>query len=92
MISVLLLVLAFWCWFHQGPRFLRWPVLLVIVLISSGHPLGAEIHQWMLPFLGPLLLFGIMVAGFAVMLRGFFGSRHHGSYYDTRRGRFHDRW
>ena len=54
MLGLLLLIgLACWCWFSTGPLFLRWPLVVLIVLIilglivysiSSRPPSGAKIR------------------------------------------------
>ena len=72
MLGLLLLIgVAFWCWFSSGPLFLRWPLVVLIVLMTSGHWLGGIIGAYAGALAGPVLLFLIMIAGFMVMLRGF---------------------
>lgn len=95
MLGLLLLIgMALWCWFSSGPLFLRWPLVVLIVLMTSGHWLGGIIGAYAGALAGPLLLFLIMIAGFMVMLRGF-GWRPRRQYqadYRYRRGWHGNRW
>ena len=91
---LLLLGMAFWCWFSSGPYFLRWPLVVLIVLITSGHSLGGVVANVIAPLAGPILTLLIMFAGLMIMIRGF-GGRSRRRYYgdDWRRGgRYDDRW
>lgn len=67
---VLMIGFACWCWIGRGPLVFRWPLIVLIVLMTSGHWLGEIIGAYVSAFAGPLLLFVIVMAGFMVMLRG----------------------
>lgn len=95
MIGLLLLAsLAIWCWIFEGPRMLRWPLVVLIVLITSGHQLGSEVASGANTLAATLLPFLLVIVGILVMLRGGF-RRHHRRPYDTyreRRYRHDRRW
>ena len=86
MLSILLLLaLSCWCWFGNGPWCLRWPALLLAVLLTSGHPLGGPVGQ-VLEALAPTILALIFaIAGLLIILRGAFGG------WRSRRGYYHHR-
>jgi len=88
MLGLLLLIgLAYWCWLSRGPRFLRWPLVILIVMITSGHQLGGIVSAYAGALAGPILLLLIVSAGLMIMIRGL-GWRPRGrSYRDNRYGR-----
>jgi len=92
MLGLLLLIgMACWCWLGRGPLFLRWPLVVLIVLMTSGHALGGVVAELVGALAGPILLFAIVIAGFLVMLRGVgWRPRRHDDYYRYGRG-WHDR-
>lgn len=94
MIGILLLVaLAIWCWLFEGPRFLRWPLVVLIVLTTSGHQLGSEVAAGTNVLAATLLPFLLVIAGILIMLRGGFRRRYHRPYDRYRERRYrHDRW
>jgi hypothetical protein len=67
-------------------------MLVLIVLLTSGHPLGVQLHQALAPMTEPLLVLGILASGLMCLIRGFRGSRQGSYYQDNRRGRSYDRW
>lgn len=69
----LLLVVVFtcWCWLGGGPWSLRWIALIVLVLMSSGHPIGHLIGSHLAVVARPLLALVFVFLGFAIILRGF---------------------
>jgi len=72
MLGLLLLIgMALWCWFSFGPLFLRWPLVVLIVLMTSGHRLGGVIGAYAGALAGPVLLFMIVIAGIMIIIRGF---------------------
>lgn len=80
MLTVLFLFIALWCWFGRGPYLLRWPALLGVVAMTSGHPLAAMLGKDLEPLAAPLLTLFFMILGLSIMLRGVFGPsrrRHH---------------
>jgi len=86
MIALLLFIgLAWWCWLSSGPRFLRWPLVVLIVLITSGHQLGGIVSAYAGALTGPALLLLVMFAGIMIILRGFGGHRRHQSHRNWRR-------
>lgn len=91
---LLLIGMALWCWFSSGPLFLRWPLVVLIVLMTSGHWLGGIVGAYAGALAGPVLLFLIVIAGFMVVLRGL-GWRPRRPYqadYRYRRGSHGNRW
>jgi len=72
---------------------LRWPLVVLIVLVTSGHQLGAEVATGANTLAATLLPFLLVIVGILVMLRGGF-RRSHRRPYDTHRERRyrHDRW
>jgi len=95
MLGLLLLIgMAFWCWFSSGPLFLRWPLVVLIVLVTSGHWLGGIVTAYAAVFAGPILTLLIIFAGLMIMIRGI-GCRPRNRYYRDnryRRGWYGDRW
>ena len=74
MLSILLLLaLSCWCWFGHGPYFLRWPALLVAVLLTSGHPVGGPLGLFLEAIAPAILTLVIALAGLLIILRGAFG-------------------
>lgn len=94
MLTLLFLIaLACWCWLGSGPYFLRWPAIVLLVLLSSGHSAGSAVAAHLDVLAGPLLTLGIMLFGLWIIIRGALGWRHrprryYGPYY---RRRWHDR-
>jgi hypothetical protein len=95
---ILLLTLAGWCWFGYGPRFLRWPVLVLLALVTSRHALGQSLANSLDVFAGSILPIIIVCFGIWVMMRGFFSgpnrSYRHRRWRDESMGRrwWDDRW
>jgi len=91
---LLLIGAAFWCWFRSGPLFLRWPLVVLIILMTSGHWLGGIVGAYVGTLAGPILVILIMFAGLMIMVRGLGGRRRGPNYRDYRygRGRYGDRW
>ena len=93
---LLVIGLACWCWFSSGPLFLRWPLVVLIVLMTSGHWLGGVVGAYVGALAGPILLLLIVFAGLMIMLRGLGlrgRSRNNRDYrYNGRRGWYGDRW
>lgn len=93
----LLLVIAFsvWCWLGRGPYFLRWPLLLLTVLMTSGHAVGGVINEFASAIASPVLTILLILFGISVMLRGLW-PRHRDRYYRDRhrynRRRYDERW
>jgi hypothetical protein len=95
MLSILLLLgVSCWCWFGNGPYFLRWPAVIMVVLLTSGHPLAAVFGPELEQLAAPLLALFFAVLGLAIILRGLFGfsgRRYHHGYHDYH-GRYGRRW
>lgn len=91
---LLLIGVACWCWFGRGPLFLRWPFVVLIVLVTSGHWLGGIVGVYASALAGPVLLFLVVIAGFMLMLRGFGWRprRHYPRDFRYRRGWHANRW
>lgn len=94
MITFLLLIaLACWCWFGYGPRFLRWPAVALLILLSSGHPLGGELSRALEPITLSLLPLAIIFVGIWIMIRGVFPRRPSERHRYDRERRWRDgRW
>lgn len=75
-LTVLFLLVALWCWFGRGPYFLRWPAVVLIILFTSGHPLGGMLGGMLDGFAEPLLTLFFMILGFSFIVRGVFGRSH----------------
>jgi len=73
---------------------LRWPLVVLIVLVTSGHQLGSEVASGANTLAASLLPFIFVIVGVLVMLRGGFGRRGRRSYdtYRERRYRHDRRW
>jgi hypothetical protein len=77
MLTLLLIIaLAAWCWFGSGPLFLRWPSVVVLVLLTSGHTEGAAIGGCLDKIAAPILVSVIMAIGLAMMLRAHMRRRY----------------
>ena len=71
---------------------LRWPLMVLIVLVTSGHQLGSEVASGANTLAATLLPFLLVIAGIVIMLRGGFRRRPRPPYhYRERRDRY-DRW
>ena len=104
MLTVLFILVALWCWFGRGPYFLRWPAVLLTILLTSGHPLGGILGGMFDGLAEPLLVLFFLILGFSMMLRGLFGQSHrrhrgfghlpHGHHHhrNYRRRGWYDRW
>ena len=91
MLSLLLVFgLACWCWFGRGPRFLRWPLVVIFLLIQSGNPIGNVVSAWIGALSGPLLQLLIVVIGIMIMFRGLGWRSRRRDYREG--GRNRDRW
>lgn len=91
LLLILLISLACWCWFGAGPFFLRWPLVVLLVLLTSGHQMGAVVGSYLEVLAEPLLVFGIVLLGLWIMVRGIFGRRRADHNYHNRRGWHGDR-
>lgn len=91
---LLVIGLACWCWLGRGPFFLRWPLVVVIVLMTSGHQFGGVIGSFVDALAPPVLTLVIVLAGIMIMLRGVRGGGgRSGPRHDYhRRGGRYDRW
>ncbi len=69
MTFALFLALAGWCWLAGGPAFLRWPALLLVVVVSSGHPVAAVIAEQGDPWAARLLPILLFLAALRLLLR-----------------------
>lgn len=58
------------CWLGWGPRFLRWPLVVVFVLMTSGHWAGSIVGAYVEVLAEPVLTLLIVMAGLLIMLRG----------------------
>ena len=85
---------AFWCWIGSGPLCLRWPLIVLIVLMTSGHSLGALISCYLGALSGPILVLLITLAGIRIMIFGFGRRPRRDHYYDHDRhaSRWGRRW
>lgn len=71
MLAILLFIaLACWCWRGTGPYFLRWPLVVIVVALTSGHPVIAFFGEGFEALAGPLLTLLIMMLGLWIMLGG----------------------
>ncbi|HPA16167.1 MAG TPA: hypothetical protein PLU30_00370 [Verrucomicrobiae bacterium] len=92
MILLLLILLGCWCWFGAGPLCLRWPVIVLLVLLTSDHWASPAVAAQLDALAGPLLTLGIMFFGLWIIVRGAFGWPRYRRYYDPYyRRRWHDR-
>lgn len=90
MITILFLFVAFWCWFGRGPYLLRWPALLGVVVLTSGHPLAAMLGEDLAPLAGPLLTLLFAILGLTIIFRALSGSSSRGyRYHDDSTGYWH---
>lgn len=92
---LILIALACWCWFGHGPRFPRWPLVVLIILITSGHWLGGIAAVYLGMFAGPLLTLFFVWLGLWLMVRGLGWRprrRYHHDYHHERRGWHGARW
>jgi hypothetical protein len=78
------------CWLSWGPRFLRWPLLALLVRMTTGHWMGSIEAADMDALAEPVLTLMIVVAGLLIMLRGV-GCRPRRNYYRDRWRRY-ERW
>ena len=92
MLGFLLVVgLALWSWLGNGPRFLRWPLVIVFLLMTFGREYGGIASAQLDALAAPVLTLAIMVAGFLIILRGF-GWRPRRRRYRYERRWYDDRW
>ena len=63
--------LSLWCWLGRGPYFLRWPLVVILVMITSGHSLGRIVSYEMESLMGLILPLLIMLGAGAMIFRGF---------------------
>lgn len=94
-ISLLLVTLAFCCWFGYGPRGLCWPLVALVVLITSGHDFGKVAVTHLKVFAGPLFTLFLMLFGLRLLFRGIgWHPRryHHRDHNRYGRRRHDDRW
>lgn len=96
MLTLLFLALACWCWLGQGPYFLRWPAVVIVVILTSGHPLAGMAGEDFEQLVWPLLTLFFALLGLWIIIRGVFGPprprhyHHHPRY--GRYGRYGRRW
>jgi hypothetical protein len=92
-LPVIVVALAYWCWFKRGPFWLRWPSVVILILVTSGNSLGAVLGQMLSPFAGPALILLIIGIALFTMIGGFSrrSSWRRDSRYD-RRGGWNDRY
>ena len=91
---ILFLALACWCWFGQGPYFLRWPAVVIVVALTSGHPLAQVLGKDFEQLIWPLLALFLALLGLWIIIRGVFcppGRRYHHHHHDHY-GRYGRRW
>ncbi len=90
---LLVIVLCCWCWLGHGPRVLGWPLVVLLVLMTSGHWAGDIVSASMEVLAEPVLALLIMIGGLLIILRGF-GLRRRRTYRpDYREGWWrNDRW
>lgn len=91
--SLLVIGLCCWCWLGRGPRVLGWPLVVILVLMTSGHWAGEIVSAYMEVIAEPMLALLIMMSGLLIILRGF-GFRSRRRYRpDYREGWWrNDRW
>jgi hypothetical protein len=82
MITILFLLVALWCWFGRGPYLLRWPALLGVVALTSGHPLAALLGEDLEPLAQPLLALFFAILGLTIIFRAVFGPSRGRYHYD----------
>lgn len=94
MLALLLIVgLAGWCWLGSGPLFLRWPSIVVMVLLTSGHNAGTAINGYLDKIAGPVLVLVIMAIGLSMMLRPHMRRRYRDYPFHRRpNNRYGNRW
>lgn len=68
---LLLIGLCCWCWLGRGPRILAWPLVVVLVLMTSGHWAGGFVGSYVDALAEPVLTLLIVLAGLLIILRGF---------------------
>lgn len=68
---LLIIGLCCWCWLGRGPRILAWPLVVVLVLMTSGHWAGGVVGASVGALAEPVLTLLIVVAGLLIILRGF---------------------
>ena len=96
-LAVLLVIgFACWCWLGAGPRCCRWPLVVILVLMTSDHWAESIVGTYVNALASPVLTLLIMFAGLMFMLRGL-GLRGRGRNnpdyrYNGRRGWYGDRW
>jgi len=90
---LLVIGLCCWCWLGRGPRVLGWPLVVILVLMTSGHWAGGIVSAYVGALAKPVLTLLIVVAGLMIILRGF-GVRSRRPYRpDYREGWWrNDRW
>ena len=72
---LLTVALSLWCWLGGGPALLRWPLVIFLILLTSGHPFGGLVSSGLEELAGPILLLLIVAVGFSMILRSFRTSR-----------------
>jgi hypothetical protein len=92
LLLILLIALACWCWLGTGPLLFRWPLVVLLVLLTSGHQMGAVVGSYLETFAEPILTLGIVFLGLWIMVRGFGGRRRTEHDYHHRRGWHGHRW
>lgn len=85
---VLIALLVCWCWFGMGPPFMRWPAVVLLLLLLSNNSIGRFVAEHAEALAGPLLTLLIMLGGLMLIFRGV-GWRPRPRYY--RYGRWYDR-
>lgn len=99
MMALLILVsVAIWSWLGRGPIFFRWPALVGLTLLTSGHPLGIALARVLDGMAEPLLALFFVFLGISIILKPIFGGsrrRYTPRRYDDprREGRgWYDQW
>ncbi len=68
---LLVIGLCCWCWLGRGPRVLGWPLVVIFVLMTSGHQAGETVSTYMGALAEPILTLFVVIGGLLIVLRGF---------------------
>jgi hypothetical protein len=85
LLLILIIALACWCWLGRGPRCCRWPLVVLLALLTSGHQAGAVVGSHLEMLAGSLLTLGLVLLGLWIMVRGVSGRRQVREYRHHRR-------
>lgn len=75
--------LAVWSWLGRGPRCLRWPALVALLIAFPGA--GTLLTNYFSAFAGPVLMLMILIFAMMMMVRGRVGYSRNRSYDRTMR-------